>query len=76
MQNTESIAKDFKGKGSPYNDFGNKKNLIFPLSAQVQVISGEKLLPDEFTIINNPKFNQIGSSHTVFGRKTDKVFFQ
>lgn len=72
-QDTVFIAKDFKG--SPYNDFGNKKNLIFPLPAQAQVIQGEKLLPDELTIANNPKFNQIGFSHTVFGRKTDKMFF-
>lgn len=70
---TVFIAKDFKG--SPYNDFGNKKNLIFPLPAQAQVIQGEKLLPDELTIASNPKFNQIGFSHTVFGRKNDKMFF-
>ena len=49
--------------------------LIFPLPPQAQVIDVEKLLPDEFTIASDPKFNQIGLSHTVFGRKTDKMFF-
>lgn len=68
------LAKDFKG--CPYNDFGNEMNLIFFSPSLNTSYLGEKLLPDEFTIAGNPKLNQIASSHTVFGRKTDKMYFQ
>lgn len=66
------LAKDFKG--SPYNDFGNEKNFFFSLPAQIQVIQGEKLLPDDFTIAGNPKLNQIASSHPMEGRTTKCTF--